>query len=184
MCTPPRIGVRPGRTKLGRMNGRPIISCVQVQKQPLERLQSLIGGNLKRKPARKNSNTQAAWVLTLSSSEAPGWMMTLWTLMSPRRRQQIERALAFWKTIPASPYLRKTALNTCIRGHKLTTDNVYMKPDGERCCRVCRVEQARAAEQMRKSDPVRRAKRLEYHRFRNKKLALIKRGSAASLLGG
>ena len=156
MCTPRgRLWVS-GRTNKRNHGGHPIITCVQVQKQPLERLQKVIGGHIKLKPARQNSNTQAAWLLNVTGPQAPAWMMTLWTLMSPRRREQIERALAIWKTVPPSPYLRKKLLNKCKDGHELTPENTYLRSiDGERCCRICRLEYGR------KHDAKRRLKTCE-----------------------
>lgn len=138
-----RVDVR-GRKNKRNHGGHPIITCVQVQKQPLERLQKVIGGHIKLKPARPNSSTQAAWLLSVTGPQAPAWMMTLWTLMSPRRREQIERALIIWKTVPPSPFLRKNVLNRCKDGHELTPENTYLRSiDGERCCRVCRLEYGR-----------------------------------------
>ena len=36
-----------------------------------------------------------------------------------------------------------SAKTHCLQGHRLSGDNLYVRPDGERVCRTCRAERAR-----------------------------------------
>lgn len=67
----------------------------QVQKEPLLRLQRLFGGSIRARRATPRDQYQrsplSVWVLC--GSRARGLMMTLYTLMSTRRKEQIRVAL-------------------------------------------------------------------------------------------
>ena len=63
----------------------------QVQKEPLERLQKFLGGSLK--PQGKRGTHSSHWRWNAYGNRARGIMMTLYTLMSPRRQEQIKQAL-------------------------------------------------------------------------------------------
>jgi hypothetical protein len=74
------------------------IQATQVQKSPLEKLQSLFGGSLifvSRPHPRKN-----IWAWCIRGHQAAGVSMTLYSLMSTRRREQIRVALDAWKDAP------------------------------------------------------------------------------------
>ena len=60
--------------------------------EPLKRLQSTLGGQV----YPKTKSCVAKW--HLNGRAAIGVMMTLWTLMSARRRAQIEETIARWKS--------------------------------------------------------------------------------------
>lgn len=102
--------------------GRPLLSAKQVQKQPLERLRLIIGGNLNlvNPTVGSRPNTQPIWYWQLPS---PGIMMTLWPLMSSKRRGQIERALDGWKAKPLKR--RPNGSRLCRKGHVLTSEANY-----------------------------------------------------------
>jgi len=95
------------------------VFAAQVQREPLERLQKMLGGNIRPRPAPDNfPNGQPQNYWSIHGTRAAGAMMMLWSLMSPRRQGQIEEALAIWK----SRHKRggpKTShgLRYCIRGH-------------------------------------------------------------------
>lgn len=63
------------------------IRAPQVQREPLERLQRFFGGTV---TARKNPYLN---VWTVCGPRARGVMLTLYVMMSPRRREQIKAAL-------------------------------------------------------------------------------------------
>lgn len=78
------------------------VSCGQQNREPLEKLEAVFGGTIlyrklnyvSRKTPEKKHDLHV-WYLR-------GWrgialMMTLWTLMSGRRRAQIEHAIQRWK---------------------------------------------------------------------------------------
>lgn len=72
------------------------VRACQVQREPLERLQAVFGGNI---PERKYwnyaaaHNSQPIYRWSISGARARGVMMTLFTFMSPWRQQQILTAL-------------------------------------------------------------------------------------------
>lgn len=69
----------------------------QVQREPLERLQSIFGGSLTLEPERQQhpngirSKPMYRW--RVAGARARGVMMTLYSLFSPRRKSQIRRTL-------------------------------------------------------------------------------------------
>jgi hypothetical protein len=71
------------------------ITACQKQLEPLERLKRIFGGALYLKRGKHFDYALNDW--RVSGPRAAGLMMTLWPLMSPRRRGQIEAALAGWK---------------------------------------------------------------------------------------
>ena len=128
-----------------------IVSAGQVQKEPLEHLQRIFGGQIYFRP-RHQSNRQDFWQWQKAGSHAVGIMMTLYGLMSPRRQEQIRTTLAVWRTVKT----RRRVNNRCANGHEMTPENTYTFPDGKRnYCRSCiRIGN-------RKSDHKRRAARRE-----------------------
>lgn len=129
------------------------VLAVQVQKEPLERLQRWFGGSLKErqqgidKRAPVGNVRRNIWCWLLTSSRAIGLMMALYPLMSPWRQEQIKKAILMWR---ARPLKRHWA--HCSRGHEFTEANTRLKKakDGYRyrMCRTCdglyrRIETAR-----------------------------------------
>lgn len=74
----------------GSFTGWTGVKAAQKQLEPLERLQALFGGSLSR-----HGNDMHIW--QLYGARARGLMMTLYSLMSPRRKEQIRKQLHFWK---------------------------------------------------------------------------------------
>lgn len=110
------------------------VSAAQVQREPLERLQNIFGGKIRSRNTRGFSNN-SIWVWALPARRSVEVMMTLYVLMSPRRKQQIETTLNHWKA--HKRILRPHGSDTCGRGHALTTDNVYMN-GRHRQCKECK----------------------------------------------
>jgi hypothetical protein len=68
----------------------------QVQKEPLLKLQRLFGGSVRprtMKPAPDGCTRSQLWLWVVCGARARGVMLTLYSLMSPRRQQQIQTAL-------------------------------------------------------------------------------------------
>lgn len=105
------------------------ITACQVQKEPLERLQVLFGGSMCLRNAR-NERSNPCWVWKAFGSRAAGAMMTLFPLMSSKRKSQIKNALGMWR-IMRVPFKDRP---TCARGHVF--DIVSKK--GWRYCSQCR----------------------------------------------
>ena len=111
----------------------PSVHAQQVQKEPLERLQQLFGGSIYFYPSRKE-NASDSWRWAVNGQGAVGIMMTLYSLMSPKRKEQIRKVLATWRAVRGAPH----RTNRCKRGHALSPDNTYTyKKTGSRACREC-----------------------------------------------
>jgi hypothetical protein len=104
----------------------------QVQLWPLERLQTLFGGSISTNGRPPRSHHQQCHVWYLHGYKAAGLAMTLWMLMSPRRRQQIERALKKWSKQKIANGMR----TRCPRGHSYRP----LANGGGRYCPICTSE--------------------------------------------
>jgi hypothetical protein len=108
------------------MTGR--VAATQKHLHPLKRLQGLCGGSV----SKPNARGISTWFL--SGSRAVGLMMTIFPLMSPRRKAQILGVLQKWKARPPQNVYK----THCKRGHPLTPENVYYKKPQGRECIPCR----------------------------------------------
>jgi hypothetical protein len=116
----------------------PLVSAAQAQLEPLERLQKILGGRVHSlKPGKPHHKPQWLWVI--GGTNAAGIMMTMFMMMSPRRRQQIVAALAPWRRRGTIAWRGK--MTHCKRGHPFTLENIYRPFGGKtvwRGCRICR----------------------------------------------
>ena len=112
----------------------------QVQLEPLVRLQRIFGGHIARyEHLNKNHSPFHRW--HVSNIHARSIMMTIFALMSPRRRQQIAKALAPWRSSQMAAKYR----TQCPLGHPYDEANTYMNSNGSRRCRICASASARRA---------------------------------------
>lgn len=112
------------------------VLAVQVQKEPLERLQRWFGGSLRQReqtPSTHGYEQQPIWRWSLTSSRGIGLMMTLYKLMSPIRQEQIRKAIAMWR---ARPLKRHWA--HCVYGHEFDEANTRQKKAHGYTFRKCR----------------------------------------------
>lgn len=96
------------------------VQANQVQREPLERLRALFGGNI-RKQVGRSPNQSIINVWYVSGSRAVGVMMTLFVLMSPKRKVQIKWALEKWKLRPGRIW--RGHKTHCSNGHEWTSEN-------------------------------------------------------------
>jgi len=75
-----------------RNRGVPTVKAGQVQPEPLERLRTLYGGSIQRRPRLAPRQDQWDWRVT--GKPARALMLELLPLVSPRRRARIEAVLA------------------------------------------------------------------------------------------
>lgn len=124
-------------------HGALTVAASQVQKEPLLKLYKWFGGHLyfiKRKRNKKNRNHSDYWTWTVHGSVAASLMMTLYTLLSPRRKQTIVAILKLWrKSLGLNWNSRKTH---CKHGHAFSVNNIYTNPRGNRECKTCRLKSA------------------------------------------
>lgn len=117
------------------------ISVVAVQKDEwhMRHVQSLVGGNVYRyenKPKGKPSRWYWRW--EAHGSLAAGVMMTVLSLMSPRRQEKIKGLIAWWraKGLRGGHYRNRTH---CKHGHEYTPENTYAREStgNARYCKSC-----------------------------------------------
>lgn len=115
-------------------NGAGIVTAAQVQREPLDRLQVLFGGIIRQRQT-KGFSEKPIWVWTLPSHRSIEVMMTLYVLMSPKRKKQIATALERWKR---ARIMKRRGTGICARGHELTGYNA-MSVKGKKYirCREC-----------------------------------------------
>ena len=123
--------------------GSPAIVVGQVQREPLERLVRLFGGSITT-GNKLRGHQQATLKWRRGGPSGRGIMMTMYGLMSPRRRQQIKSVLDAWRARPVDRQYR----SHCPRGHPYSGDNLewqkkknpHRRIQGCRMCRTCRLE--------------------------------------------
>lgn len=117
--------------------GRSIaMSVSQKDEWHIRKVQSLIGGKAYHRP---NASGAWYWRLDIGGPRAAGVMMTIYTLMSPRRQERIRECLEFWKRDGRGAH---NAVKThCKHGHEFTPENTKPKAhrNGKvyRECRTC-----------------------------------------------
>ncbi len=114
----------------------------QVERWPLDRLVESFGGRLS---IRKSQNIRwhDQWHWEVTGPRAVGLAFTLFSLLSPKRRLQIKKAITNWKLHKAHASVR----NSCINGHPYlpeTTKIVKMYGTPSRRCLICLRKQQRA----------------------------------------
>lgn len=68
------------------------VVCTNTDTEPLKRLQAIFGGNIRRSPRKWPHNDLYYWALY--GARARGVMMTLFSLLSARRKHRIRTALS------------------------------------------------------------------------------------------
>jgi hypothetical protein len=70
------------------------VTVTQVQREPLERMTRLLGGTIHSRPRHHSQPVgQPYYTWQASGARARGVMLTIFSLMSPRRKGQIRKAL-------------------------------------------------------------------------------------------
>lgn len=116
------------------------ITASQVQRWPLEECRRLFGGSIcttqPNSTSKPNSQPLSHW--TVCGQMAASLMMTLFSFFSPKRKEQIKRALTVWRSRPPARGRR----TQCPSGHLYSGRNliVVTKRGGglKRACRDCR----------------------------------------------
>lgn len=118
-----------------------MVTCSQVQLEPLLRLQALVGGRIFRlTPSSARASQAYRWYV--ANARARGLMMTLYVFMSPKRRVQIQGALAGWRMRKRLPQYR----THCPQGHAYDEENtMHVMQRGTHRRRVCRACARRGA---------------------------------------
>ena len=112
------------------------ISAAQVQREPLDRMVRIVGGTIIG-PTKKNDNPrhQPIHIWRICGKSAIEWMLALRPIMSPKRQEQLDRALHDYFT---TVKLRGEGVGGyCIRGHHVVEGNLYSKGGGRFRCKAC-----------------------------------------------
>jgi hypothetical protein len=84
----------------------------QVQRWPIDKLNALVPGYIiRRDMSHRLPNRQPHWQWSIRSSQAAGLMMTIYQFMSPRRKEQIMKALEGWMASPRKPYKKRAVVS-------------------------------------------------------------------------
>ena len=117
------------------LNGTPGVRAKQVERGPLERLSSLVGGNVIDKPAPTERNQPYSnW--GVYGRRAIEVMMTIYPMMSAKRRHRIGEVISIWRAVPGKGWHRK--LTHCKYGHPFTARYWRTSGKGQQICMECR----------------------------------------------
>lgn len=115
-------------------SGVAAVAAAQVQKEPLERLKKCFGGSMSLQKQGSNPKSSPIWRWQLLGEKGIGLMMTVYPIMSPKRKAKIEKVIKAWKASAIAPGKR----TQCPKGHKYDEFNTKYRYSGRRACRACR----------------------------------------------
>lgn len=105
------VGFIEGEGTFNHTNGRSglHIKVAQNEIDPLERLQKVFGGKIYREHRKYKGKPRDIWCWAIYSSNAAAVMMTIYSLMSVRRKARIKEILWTWKYVLSkrNPYYWK-----------------------------------------------------------------------------
>jgi formate dehydrogenase maturation protein FdhE len=115
------------------------IQASQVQLEPLQKLQKLLGGSLNRYSQKKqNQNDYYRWGVHGLTAEAI--MKLLFPLMSSKRQKNISEAISWYASLPGTNF-KKNGRKTCVkRGHPWVSENIGIDYRGKRFCKICKAD--------------------------------------------
>lgn len=108
---------------------------VQKDRWILERLRELFGGSIVTHDGERNGKRFEGFAWLATGKRARGFLMTIYSFLSPRRRAQVKTALLRTRRPIATAF-------HCRRGHPVKDFAAQQK--GGRYCRGCKSEKARA----------------------------------------
>jgi hypothetical protein len=122
------------------------IAAPQVQREPLDRLQRMFGGGIGLYGRQKRLNHSDCHTWHISGRAAAAVAMTLYVLMSPKRKAQIEGALKRWR---GQKFFRNRDSHYCGRGHDLRLTGA-VRANGR--CNKCALISQRKTDARRKGE--------------------------------
>lgn len=110
------------------------IQVVQKDPWPLLKMQQIVGGKVTQ--VRGGCKNNLYYALFIVGKRAVGLMLTIYSLMSPRRQQKMLANLTRWKAQRLKTDLKNTT--HCRHGHEYTPETTYFHPTKhKRECRIC-----------------------------------------------
>jgi hypothetical protein len=119
------------------------VQASQVQLEPLERLQKIVGAGsiLFYKRNKLGQNDYYRWGVHGMTAEA--LMKLLLPLMSPKRQKCMIESLSFYATLPGPNFI-KNGRTTCVKGgHPWIKENIFIDHRGKNYCHLCKMERQR-----------------------------------------
>ena len=143
-------GFLEGEGSFTRCGGTISVSAAQVQRQPLEKMQNLLGGNINQYFS-KHYTLGYAYRWQNYGVKAEELMKILFPLMSPKRQGQIALCLSWYDSRPGRNWI-KSGRKFCRKGlHPWIPENIMMVY-GKQYCRACKNEwQRKKRENIKKS---------------------------------
>lgn len=129
-------GFMEGEGAFGYYKGSLELQVAQVHKPPVEKLKELFGGQLRQQIKRDKPHWQPSWHWQPAGKRAAGIMMTVYSLMSPKRQGQIKKALLGWRARERGPGKGERRAY-CKRGHKMDWWNRKGGENGPGGCKEC-----------------------------------------------
>jgi hypothetical protein len=130
-------GFLEGEGSFLKCGGTIMATATQVQREPVDRLKKLLGGDICTF-SRKEVIGHVYYRWNMYGKRAEVLMKMLFPMMSPRRQEQISKALAWYASCPGANYVR-TGRKLCRKGkHPWVKENIYIVySTGQRYCKSC-----------------------------------------------
>ena len=126
-----------GEGSFTKAGGTICVSATQVDKQPIQDLQDMLGGGINTF-SRKEVKGSIYYRWNAYGPRAAGVMMTLYPMLTRRRQLKIKELLSEWIKRGRSTTYRRTYF-AC--GHKKTQKETFTNSRGCLQCLICRREQ-------------------------------------------
>lgn len=142
-------GFLEGEGSFTKCGGTIKVEATQVQREPVDRLVKILGGKIC-VFSRKEVTGHVYHKWNVYGEFAENLMKTLFVIMSPRRQDQIKKALDWYVTRPGRNY-QKSGRKLCRKGlHVWEDQNIYFGKNGRKICKACcRISQNRSQQRIR-----------------------------------
>lgn len=118
----------------GYFGDKPVIEIPSTDLDTIQKYRSVIGvENSIYVIDPPTDNHKIAYKIRIGGSIAIQWMMTIYPLMSSRRKEAIRKAISRWKT----QTIQNQQKTHCNNGHLLSGSNLGLNIGGFRVCKIC-----------------------------------------------
>lgn len=114
---------------------RPYVSMASTDVDTVRKYRRLIGRLDKTISSYKNGNNKTMYRLVIMGSSAIQWMMTVYPMLCDRRKAKIREVIGKWM----NSTIHNSMKTHCLRGHSLNGLNLFIRSNGSRGCKICRV---------------------------------------------
>lgn len=115
----------------------PYISVQMTDRDIVERVAGLLGGKVRGPYQPKREGSKRTWVCVVSSTRAIGWMLTLYTFMGERRREQIDSVVLRWRNHKPAPRSKRFTGRSFKRVKTAPVCHPERVNVGHRLCQMC-----------------------------------------------